>query len=69
MPWIPDTKICTLCNRLRIPPTHHGISKADAEALGSKRCRMCGKAATVRCVLGQGDFFVECEEGHLSRTP
>jgi hypothetical protein len=63
-----ETKVCVLCNRLSVPEKNHRISEADAKAIGSRRCRMCGKAATVRCILGLGDFYVECREGHLSRT-
>ena len=63
-----ELKVCDLCNRLRVPPTRHRISESEARALGAQRCRMCGKAATVRCVLGDDDFWVECGSRHLSRT-
>jgi hypothetical protein len=61
--------ICTLCNLPMTAPGDHRLSPADAKPLGLKRCRMCGKGgAWVRCVLAPGEFWVECPEGHLTRT-
>jgi hypothetical protein len=60
--------VCTLCNSPTLVPNRHNLSQSDAKALGPKRCRMCGKGARVRCVLGPGEFWVECAKGHLTRT-
>jgi hypothetical protein len=67
--FMPEVTVCSLCSRSMVPLKDHRLRPAEAKALGIKRCRMCGEGATVRCVLGDGDYWVECRRGHLTRAP
>jgi hypothetical protein len=59
---------CFVCGTATSAPTMHNVSIEAAKAIGPKRCRICGKGARVRCIVGAGNFWVECADGHLTHT-
>jgi len=59
---------CGLCRHLPDVLRKHDIPKKEADALGARRCGICGQVARVRCVLGLDDFWVECPLEHQTRV-